>query len=108
MFMEALVMGKTFSIPSTVIDGVATLLGPYTPGLTKQEVAERLGSLADSQGSAAPTNRLMKIGEAAQRLSLGTRTVWRLVEQGKLPAVRVGSSVRFRETDVQSLIMCGA
>lgn len=42
----------------------------------------------------------MTVGEVAARLRVSNMTVYRLVNSGQLPAVRVGRSYRIRQSDV--------
>lgn len=49
------------------------------------------------------SERLISLKEFADLLSVNPRTVYRLVESGRLPkSVRVGRSVRFKSSDVQA------
>ena len=51
---------------------------------------------------------LLTAGDVAKRLSLSTRTIFRLRSSGKLPeAVLINKSVRWRESDIQSWIEGG-
>ncbi len=45
--------------------------------------------------------RLLTANEVAEILRVGRATVYRWAEQGWLPAIRVGNTVRFNLTDVQ-------
>lgn len=47
---------------------------------------------------------LLTIRDVCATLSVGRTTVWQLRRQGKLPAVQIGSAVRFRRSDVEALI----
>ncbi len=44
--------------------------------------------------------RFVTVGEVAALLRVSNMTVYRLVQAGQLPAVRVGRSYRIREEDV--------
>jgi len=47
--------------------------------------------------------------ELAQQLKIEVEEVMALIEEGKLPAIRIGSSIRIREADVEKLqITCAA
>ena len=48
--------------------------------------------------------RLLTPGEAAGFLSVSTRTLSRIVQQGDLPIIRVGGSNRFTMTDLTDYI----
>jgi excisionase family DNA binding protein len=45
-------------------------------------------------------SRFVTVGEVAAALRVSNMTVYRLVQSGQLPAVRVGRSYRIREDDV--------
>ena len=45
-------------------------------------------------------SRFVTVGEVAAALRVSNMTVYRLVQSGQLPAVRVGRSYRIREEDV--------
>ena len=45
-------------------------------------------------------SRYVTVGEVADQLRVSNMTVYRLVQSGQLPAVRVGRSYRIREEDV--------
>jgi excisionase family DNA binding protein len=45
-------------------------------------------------------SRFVTVGEVAALLRVSNMTVYRLVQAGQLPAVRVGRSYRIREEDV--------
>ncbi|MGH9077561.1 MAG: helix-turn-helix domain-containing protein [Acidimicrobiales bacterium] len=45
-------------------------------------------------------SRFVTVGEVAAALRVSNMTVYRLVQAGQLPAVRVGRSYRIREDDL--------
>lgn len=47
---------------------------------------------------------LLNTQEAAKLVGLSPRKVSQLVDEGRLPVVRIDRSVRFRESDLQNLI----
>ena len=47
---------------------------------------------------------LLTYRQAAEILGVTDRTIWTLVDQGKLPAVRFGRSVRIDPADLRGLI----
>jgi excisionase family DNA binding protein len=58
---------------------------------------ERLvGGLADRKCMTTDVNdrRLLNVGEVANRLGVSRLTVWRLIDRGELPALRVGRQLR--------------
>jgi excisionase family DNA binding protein len=46
------------------------------------------------------TTRFMTVGEVAAILRVSTMTVYRLINAGQLPAVRIGRSFRVREGEL--------
>jgi excisionase family DNA binding protein len=50
------------------------------------------------------SERLLTVGQVAERLQVSPRTVWRLIHDGRLPAVRIGRAVRLRPDAVAGLI----
>ena len=49
-------------------------------------------------------SRYVTVAEVAGLLRVSNMTVYRLVQSGQLPAVRVGRSYRIREEDVDSFL----
>ena len=43
---------------------------------------------------------LLRIDDAAQRLSISRATMYRLIQRGELPIVRIGSAVRVRAVEL--------
>jgi excisionase family DNA binding protein len=52
-------------------------------------------------------NNLLTTKQVAERLALSEPTVRRLARRGFLPRVRIGGSVRFRESDIGRIIKAG-
>lgn len=50
--------------------------------------------------SAVRERPLLTVAETAERLHLGERTVYRLVDRGELPAVRIRSLIRIDEGEL--------
>jgi excisionase family DNA binding protein len=48
--------------------------------------------------------QLLTVPEAARILKLGCRTMWRMIEDGRLPAARFGRAVRIDSDAVAALI----
>lgn len=48
--------------------------------------------------------RLLKAKEVADTLQVSRSQVYRMIQQGKIPTVRVGSAVRVRDTDLDEFI----
>ena len=51
---------------------------------------------------------LLTVEELAKILRLHPKTIYRLVEKGKLPCIRVGRNVRFSSDVIQQLTTGGA
>ena len=49
-------------------------------------------------------SRFVTVAEVASQLRVSNMTVYRLVQAGQLPAVRVGRSYRIREEDVDKYL----
>jgi len=54
--------------------------------------------------SPRPEDRLLRAQEVATMLAVSTRLVWRFRSEGRLPAVQIAGSTRFRASDVRRLI----
>lgn len=52
-------------------------------------------------------NSFMTVAEVAETLKLNQQTVRNWIDQGSLPALRVGRRVRIRRSDFQRLIEAG-
>lgn len=50
------------------------------------------------------TGKLLKVGEAAERLSLGKSKVWELVARGELASVKIDGARRISERAVDDFI----
>lgn len=58
----------------------------------------RAPGAARSEGKAA--DALLTVAEAAQRLTISAKRLYRLAAQGRIPHVRLGRSLRFRRADL--------
>ena len=54
--------------------------------------------------SSIPAEPLLSYQEAGEILGVSDRTIWTLVDQGHLPAVRFGRSVRIDPADLRAFI----
>jgi excisionase family DNA binding protein len=63
--------------------------------------AEKGGSVVQPNESRP---RFVTVAEVADQLRVSNMTVYRLVQAGQLPAVRVGRSYRIREEDVDKYL----
>lgn len=57
-----------------------------------------------SGGEGSLIGRFLTVGEVARHLRVSNMTVYRLVKQGQLAAVRVGRGYRIREDDVRKYL----
>jgi len=51
-----------------------------------------------------PAARLLTVQEAAQYLTISERTVWSMLKNNRLPAVRFGRTVRIDPADLDNFI----
>lgn len=49
-------------------------------------------------------DRLLTVGEVAATMRVSNMTVYRLIKNGDLPALRVGKNYRIRESDVDGYL----
>lgn len=78
------------------------------PGVPKKRAAILPPTLTET-GDATPTSpllsaRFVTVSEVARQLRVSNMTVYRLVKQGQLPAVRVGRGYRIKEDDVRKYL----
>jgi excisionase family DNA binding protein len=45
--------------------------------------------------------RLLNVAEAADQLGIASKTLYKWVESGQIPYVRIGRLIRFREADLE-------
>jgi len=63
---------------------------------------------ADHPNAVAVNPVLLTVAELARLLQVSTRTIWRLLSAGNLPApVRLGNAVRWRSAEINSWISEG-
>jgi excisionase family DNA binding protein len=46
----------------------------------------------------------MSTGEVAEYLGVNTRTLYRMIDEGELPAYKLGRVIRLQETDVVAFV----
>jgi excisionase family DNA binding protein len=51
--------------------------------------------------SAIETRRLLRVREAAERLTVSEQTVYRLIERGELPALRIAGAIRLDARELE-------
>jgi excisionase family DNA binding protein len=49
-------------------------------------------------------SRFLTVNEVADLLRVSSMTIYRLIKEGDLPAVRIGKSFRLREDDVDAYL----
>jgi excisionase family DNA binding protein len=64
-------------------------------------MSEQIGSPSSDE---PPLGRFLTVAEVAQRLRVSNMTVYRLINSGQLPAVRVGRGYRIRTDDVHKYL----
>lgn len=52
----------------------------------------------------APTLRLLRIEDVAQRLAVSRSMAWKLIAYGQLRSVRIGRAVRVRPADLEAYV----
>lgn len=55
--------------------------------------------------AAAPAPMLLTVKQAAELLSFSRPTVYKLLEEGTLPCVRLGKAVRIARADLEAWVM---
>lgn len=50
------------------------------------------------------TSKLLTLKEVAAKLAISSRSAWSLTNAGKIPAVRIGRSVRYTEQAINDFI----
>ena len=98
---------KTHTLPRPIRDAAVTMLRPYCPELTPENLHKALRVYNEAPAPTAdppPAGKLLTVREAAERLSCGRRTVWRLLQSGRLPKRMLGTrSARIPEAAVIEL-----
>ena len=50
------------------------------------------------------TDQFFTVKTLADKLAVTPITIYRMVDQGKLPAVRIGKSIRFKPADIDAFL----
>ena len=50
------------------------------------------------------SDELLTVPEVAERLRMTTMTIYRWIEEGRLPALQIGKHYRIRESDLDAVI----
>lgn len=59
-------------------------------------------------GSEGAGDRLLTVSEVAADLRVSNMTVYRLIRNGELPALRVGRNYRIRQVDLEAYLRAGS
>lgn len=51
------------------------------------------------------TDKLLTMREAAARLNISARTVWAMIQDGRLRAIRIGRAVRIAPAELERYIL---
>lgn len=60
--------------------------------------------LANPLHQLLPTNRLVTVAEVATALGMTTKSIYRLLNGGRLPRIRVGKAIRIHPRDVHAFL----
>jgi len=50
------------------------------------------------------TDQFYSVKTLAEKLAINPMTIYRMVDQGRLPAVRIGRTIRFRPADIDAFL----
>jgi excisionase family DNA binding protein len=84
-----------------------TVCGRPGDATTDREAHASRRGRAKPPAPSAPSDRLLGVTEAAELLSIQPRTLYQWAYQRRVPVVKLGRALRFRESDVQRLIRDG-
>jgi excisionase family DNA binding protein len=51
-----------------------------------------------------PGDELLTVGEIAERLRIHSMTIYRWIDDGRLPAIRIGKQYRVRAADLEEML----
>lgn len=71
---------------------------------TKPTLPVRQPDVVNTQQQVKEPNRLLKADEAAKILRLSKSGVYRLMQTGEIPVIRIHTAVRIREVDLEEFI----
>ena len=76
--------------------------------MRKRERVPASGGAVDRAAAEPAADKLLDVRAVAERLSLGERSVWKRLAAAALPRpIRLGRSVRWRESDIAAFIAAG-
>ncbi len=84
--------------------GAGHLLEPLTPSVRPMDGLRVLGSLLawSQQGKQSD---LFTVGEVAEKLSVSTRSVWRMVSTAEIPPpIKIGGLSKWKRDDIQAMM----
>ncbi|MBN2450990.1 MAG: helix-turn-helix domain-containing protein [Lentisphaeria bacterium] len=89
------------TIPANVLSATCALLGPYVPTLDPPALTRALEAVKEAK---RPGTVLLTVNEAASRLRVSRRTLWRMIQAGSIRPLRLGPrTVRIAEADISAL-----
>ena len=71
--------------------------------LERTNPAKLVAFLAETQNGNRP-NGLLTVEQAADLLAVSSRTVYRMIEAGELPATRIGKTVRIQQAAIERFL----
>lgn len=73
------------------------------------EQADKIAAMASTSGEVQGTARLLRVPEVAEKLRLSVWSVYRKVENGEIPAVRLGTGpmapIRIDERELREWLL---
>ena len=97
---------KTPVVPSGIISAAVSLLKPYFPAITEENLSCALaGGSTSENGDAQNDGKPLTRRQAAERLSLSMRKIDYMVKNGELKSCRIGTSVRIDPASVRALLV---
>lgn len=94
---------KVQVVPSGIVTAAVSLLKPYFPALTEEELPGIIANGITSEREETWAKPLTR-KQAADRLNISIRSLDYLVADGKLNACKIGKSVRIDPASVSALL----
>ncbi|MCF7854913.1 MAG: helix-turn-helix domain-containing protein [Candidatus Pacebacteria bacterium] len=94
------------TVPPGRLEAAVKLLGDYVEGLDSDTLLKALaGYKAEPVERHRTMEPLLTADQVAEYLSCSRRSVWRLVNDGRLKAARIGqNTTRFRQADITRFV----
>jgi excisionase family DNA binding protein len=80
----------------------AATVGDGEPPSSHEGVGEQIAGKVEAVSDSSP--RWLSTAEAAKRLGITPRTLYRFIDGGQLPAYRLGRVIRLQEQEVDAFI----